>query len=60
MMHLSDRRRVELALPANLMFRMVSQCVEASVRTDDDKEILAQFQRAAIEPLSGLSRAEMF
>ncbi len=58
MMHLSARRRVELALPANLMHRMVTQCVSEDIRTDDDRNAIACLQRAAMEPMQGLTRDE--
>lgn len=57
MMHLSDRRRVELALPANLMHRMVSQCIDEADRSDDDREVLALLRDAAHEPLYGMEDA---
>ena len=60
MMHLSDRRRVELALPANLLHRMVTQCIGEGIRTEDDREIIAQFQRSALAALDGLNRREAF
>lgn len=56
-MHLSDRRRVELALPANLMHRMVTQCVEAAARTEDDREVIDLLRQAAHEPMDGLDDA---
>lgn len=55
MMHLSDRRRVELALPAAVMHRVVSQCIADGERSDDDREVLALLREAASEPFDGLN-----
>ncbi|SBW12679.1 conserved hypothetical protein [uncultured Alphaproteobacteria bacterium] len=58
MMHLSDRRRVELALPAAVMHRVVSQSIAEGERSDDDREVLALLREAAAEPFDGLNAWE--
>lgn len=55
---LSDRARVELALPAALLYRVMSSCVEAGRAsgevTDQDDQCLLALSRAALAPLDGL------
>jgi hypothetical protein len=57
---LSDRRRVELALPARLLYGITGNCIGASVdkgkaETDADRQCLAWLKDACEEPLQGLS-----
>lgn len=58
MMYLSERRRVELALPANLMHRAVSAAIEPDIRSEDDREVISLLRQAAMEPLDGLNAGE--
>ncbi|WP_299378204.1 hypothetical protein [uncultured Kiloniella sp.] len=52
MPYLSDRQRVELALPARLLIRPAQRCAEEW--NGDDSEILTQLENACYQPLEGL------
>jgi hypothetical protein len=58
--YLSDRQRVELALPAAMLYRIFGSCVvEAKEKGIDEREyderVQAWLSHAAWEPLAGLS-----
>ncbi|MEH6630189.1 MAG: hypothetical protein V7776_05160 [Halopseudomonas aestusnigri] len=52
MPYLSDRQRVEFALPANLLIRPAAKCAESW--NGDDQEILKLLENACYQPLEGL------
>lgn len=58
--YLSDKRRVELALPAALLHRIFAACIEHSKGSAEgeefeyDREVITALRVAAIEPLEGL------
>jgi hypothetical protein len=56
---LSDRRRVELAIPARLLFGITGNCIGASVdkgkpETEADRQVMTWLEEACTEPLTGL------
>lgn len=61
---LSDRRRVELALPAAMLFRVFSSCVDVAAMSAEpgqltgDRMVLDLLTSAAVEPLDGLAPKE--
>lgn len=60
--YLSDRRRVELALPAALLYRIFGTCIAnaeespENAETEYDREVIEALRIAAWEPLDGIDR----
>ncbi len=52
MPYLSDRQRVELALPARLLIRPAERCAEDW--SEEDRKLLKRLENACYQPLEGL------
>lgn len=54
-MHLSDRRRVEMAMPARLLFRCYGAAMEqVETMNDADRQLLDDLKAACLEPLADM------